>query len=128
MSAEQYEALSEEEQHRLWDEYVKGCKAQRFHGRLTVKPLNSRFHLEKHGKNDRTPHPTTCRISLLTTSSAETVVRWFAPLVHAVGGSIELETWPPEVYITLPEGVSYDELLAGWQYDLIESVERIEAA
>jgi hypothetical protein len=68
------------------------------------------------------------RISLLTTAGAETVARWFTPLVQALGGSVQLATWPPEVYITLPQDAAYEELLLGWEYDLIATPERIEAA
>jgi hypothetical protein len=64
----------------------------------------------------------------MTTASAETVLWWFSPIVCALGGSIELATWPPEIYITLPSGVAHEDLLAGWNYDLIATTERIKAA
>lgn len=63
--------------------------------------------------------PDVFRISLLTLSGAETVARWFTPIVQEWGGSVELAAWPPEVYITLPQGAAHEELLAGWQYDLV---------
>jgi hypothetical protein len=59
------------------------------------------------------------RIPLMTTASAETVTKWFTPMVTQVGGAIEMFGWPPEVFIALPQGVAYQDLLAGWQYDLV---------
>jgi hypothetical protein len=59
------------------------------------------------------------RIPLMTTASAETVTKWFTPVVTQLGGTIKLVALPPEVFIALPQEVAYKDLLAGWRYDLV---------
>ena len=59
------------------------------------------------------------RISFLTTASAEIVTKWFTPVVTQLGGTIKMAAWPPEVFIAIPQDVAYEDLLAGWQYDLV---------
>ena len=50
-------------------------------------------------------------IPLLTTASAEVVTKWFAATVTPLGGTVKMVAWPQEVV--------YEDLLAGWQYDLV---------
>lgn len=56
---------------------------------------------------------------LSTTASAEIETQWFAAAVTRLGGTVKLVAWPPEVLITLPQEGAYEDLLAGWQYDLV---------
>jgi len=59
------------------------------------------------------------RISLLTTASAEIVTKWFTPVVPQLGGTIKMLAWPPEVFVSLPQEVASEDLLVGWQYELV---------